>query len=495
MDKLKRKNNIEDKKDKDRKYDGSKDDEKLDFLNERVVRDIRKDLVKYIRLVLIIALFISITALVIFVGLKSDIKTLSNKIEEKNVTTISGAGQDHDGNKNDGETIMNSDGQGNKEHRNVLTPEEAYRSVVVIENITEDDGNSKSITGVVVAKNEDVYILAYSSELAEKEKVNVYFDGVKTEGEVKKAVSDYKLTVIGVSGDVIREQLGKYVITDDKESGQYEEDSMIAENEERIYDKMYQEEVIQKDMAQKHSSQEDTLQKETLQKDIEQEDIEQGDIGQEDILQQMIVTATMCTKEEFGKSEMITLIGNPINNKNIIEKGRLTLTENTVSILDARLKLATTDINAVKDENGFVFNEEGILLGAAITDEFSGKVSVIDISNLKNYIDRMLSNKRIPYIGIYGKEVTDEVIEKIDRDMPHGIYISNTKDNSPAYRAGIMNGDVIVAIEGTDIYSFEEYLSVLDSCQPRQGVDVTVMRKGKEGYKKIEYDVTIGELN
>ena len=169
--------------------------------------------------------------------------------------------------------------------------------------------------------------------------------------------------------------------------------------------------------------------------------------------------------------------------------------ENIVSVLDAKVRISGTDMKAHTNERGFVFNEEGYLLGISTSDELSEKVNIIDIADLKTYINRLLNDKKIKYIGIYGKEVTDEVVKTIDADMPYGIYIYNTKEDSPAYKAGIMNGDVLVSVAGREVYTFDEYLSVLNECQSKQSVKLEVMRKGRDGYKKIGYEVSVGELD
>ena len=58
-----------------------------------------------------------------------------------------------------------------------------------------------------------------------------------------------------------------------------------------------------------------------------------------------------------------------------------------------------------------------------------------------------------------------------------------------------MNGDVLVSVAGREVYTFDEYLSVLNECQSKQSVKLEVMRKGRDGYKKIGYEVSVGELD
>ena len=68
-----------------------------------------------------------------------------------------------------------------------------------------------------------------------------------------------------------------------------------------------------------------------------------------------------------------------------------------------------------------------------------------------------------------------------------GIYIFGVIPNSPAEKAGIKNGDIIVAAEGIEANA-ETYYTVLDSIRGEPGttVNVTVLR----GEEKIELEIT-----
>ncbi len=415
------------RKKSDKEYD---DGQKLDFLNEHVVRDIRRDLSGYVRLVLLIALLISVTALVVYLCLNSEIRNLSKKINEQSVVIypapenreseqqLRGEKEISPVEENQNPNVTRQEEPDEREPK--LTPEQMYDSVVVVKYDVSDDSDNikrKSKAGIILSNDEDVIILLYNTDLKKDMVADVYLWGTCEEGQVINVYEDYKISVIKVSKEAIAE---------------YEPEDMMP--------------------------------------------------------------AVITTNSEYHEAEHITLIGNPEEEVNIVEKGRLTLKENAVSILDARLRLADTDINGYDDESAFIFNERGSLLGIAGVDEFSGKVYMIDILGFKTYIDKILSGDRIPYIGIYGKEVTDEVIENIDKDIPYGIYISNLKDNSPAYKYGIMNGDIVVSVAGRPVLNFDEYQEVLANCRAGQEIRVNVMRKGKDGYKKISYEVVVGAI-
>ena len=180
----------------------------------------------------------------------------------------------------------------------------------------------------------------------------------------------------------------------------------------------------------------------------------------------------------------------------VIEKGSLTLASNTVSIIDAQLRIISTDIIPNNVDNGFLFDEKGSLYAIMNKSNYLRRDmgSYITIDSVELYLDSLLNENLAPYIGIYGQDVTDEVINNIDSQMPLGIYISKVKNDSPAYNSGIVHGDVVVSINGKEIKNFSDYNEELSTCNVGDEIEVVVMRKGKEGYKRIEYKIVVGGL-
>lgn len=222
-------------------------------------------------------------------------------------------------------------------------------------------------------------------------------------------------------------------------------------------------------------------------------------VNAEDISEQVygnIRPAVLIDDEDYDFTGERIFIGNLNTEERYIASGPLTLAYNEVSIMDGTMEIFTTDMEKESTCNGFIFNEEGYVTGIVINDNNNSEaynyVSFISIMSVKNYMVKLMNRESVPYIGIYGNEVTDAVISSIDKDMPKGIYISATKENSPAYNMGIMNGDVVVSVNGEDVKEFDDYEKVIMKCNIGQEIPVTVMRKGKGGYKEIKYSVTVG---
>lgn len=209
------------------------------------------------------------------------------------------------------------------------------------------------------------------------------------------------------------------------------------------------------------------------------------------------LAAVFSADEEYEAGAEITFMGNPYGKEKFIASGSLTSVGNAYNIVDTELEIMTTDISNTGLMNGFAFDRYGNVIGM-VNDELNdisigeNVISIISFKEIAVYVEKMIKKQDITYLGIYGKQVTDEVIENIDKDMPYGIYISYTEEKSPAYVAGVMNGDILTEINGKKVQDFETFTSVLQKCQVNEDVVIKVMRKGKDGYKEIKYTVQIG---
>ena len=70
-----------------------------------------------------------------------------------------------------------------------------------------------------------------------------------------------------------------------------------------------------------------------------------------------------------------------------------------------------------------------------------------------------------------------------------GYAISGTSNGSPAEKAGLKGGDVIIKLEDSRIGGLEDFDSALRKYKPGEKIKVVVMRDGKE----MTFEVTLEE--
>ena len=81
-------------------------------------------------------------------------------------------------------------------------------------------------------------------------------------------------------------------------------------------------------------------------------------------------------------------------------------------------------------------------------------------------------------IGITGKDVTEEVSQAYG--IPVGVYVRAVVEGSAADLAGIRVGDVIIAINGETITTYEELNTARDNYKAGDAITITVTRNGQD---------------
>ena len=111
--------------------------------------------------------------------------------------------------------------------------------------------------------------------------------------------------------------------------------------------------------------------------------------------------------------------------------------------------------------------------------------------NLARWVmDQILQHGRVirGWLGVVIQEVTPDIAEAIG--VREGIIIAQVIKGSPADRAGLKVGDIIVALNGKKMDSVRDLQISIMRTKPGTVVTLTVIREGK----KREIKVKIGEL-
>jgi S1-C subfamily serine protease len=80
-------------------------------------------------------------------------------------------------------------------------------------------------------------------------------------------------------------------------------------------------------------------------------------------------------------------------------------------------------------------------------------------------------------------------MQPVQLDKRSGLLIVSIEPDSPAAQAGLLVGDVLVAIDGASLASFEQLLDVLGGDAVGKRVQLDVVRGGKQR----SVDIVIGE--
>ena len=185
-------------------------------------------------------------------------------------------------------------------------------------------------------------------------------------------------------------------------------------------------------------------------------------------------------------------VGNPVGLNNTVTLGIIsTLTRSSaqVGIPDKKIDFLQTDA-AINPGNsgGPLLNERGEVIGinTAIRPDANGIGFAIPIDQAKSITDTLAAGRQVPhpYIGVQMRTLTPELAQRNNQNpnspfnIPEieGVLVVRVLPGTPAEKAGLRLGDVIVAIDSQQITSAEQLQSVVDGSKVNQGLQFSVKR-------------------
>ena len=193
------------------------------------------------------------------------------------------------------------------------------------------------------------------------------------------------------------------------------------------------------------------------------------------------------------QGDIVIAVGAPAGIVHSSDYGNISYVVRNVQTVDGNSRIFYTDANGDAGAGTFLLNISGELIGW-VTDKYDEDgvckmTTVVAISDYKGILERLSNGIPAPYFGIKGQEVSPAMEES---GMPHGIYVTATVTDSPAYNAGIQAGDIITWMNGEQVGNMKDFQNLVEKLHSGDKIKVAILRSGKDEYKEIEFSVTIG---
>jgi serine protease Do len=210
---------------------------------------------------------------------------------------------------------------------------------------------------------------------------------------------------------------------------------------------------------------------------------------------------------KFGDSsqmepgDWVMAIGNPFNLSHTVSVGVISASKRSFPVATQRfLDMIQTDA-AINPGNsgGPLLNIRGEVIGmntAIYSDSRqSGNIGIgfaVPINVVRSLLPQLRVGKITRgMIGVQVQPVPRDALAEFGLKDRRGALVASVTENSPAKKAGVLPGDVIVQVNGKPIPSRDELVQTIMSLKPGTTVPMTVLRDKAE--KTLS--VTIGELN
>ena len=193
------------------------------------------------------------------------------------------------------------------------------------------------------------------------------------------------------------------------------------------------------------------------------------------------------------QGDLVVAVGAPAGIVHSSDYGYISYVVRNVHTVDGSSRVFYTSANGDASAGTFLLNTAGELIGW-VTDKYAedgvGKMTtVIAISDYKGVLEMMSNGIPAPYFGINGQEVSQTMAES---GIPGGIYVISAVTDGPAYNAGIQPGDIITWMNGEKVGTLKDFQNQVEELHTGDKIKVAVLRNGKDEYKEIEFQVTIG---
>lgn len=198
--------------------------------------------------------------------------------------------------------------------------------------------------------------------------------------------------------------------------------------------------------------------------------------------------------------EVAIAIGNALGYGQSVTVGHISALDRQIAVEDSSMTLMQTDA-AINPGNsgGALLNAKGQLIGInsakTATTEVEGMGYAIPISDALPIIQDLMegksdSNSNSAYLGIVGQDINKSYSQRFN--IPEGVYVTEVAEGSPAEKAGIKTGMVIVGLDGKEIKTTDNLMKVLNSLRVGDMVSINVAVNNGGKYETRELTVTMG---
>jgi serine protease Do len=198
-------------------------------------------------------------------------------------------------------------------------------------------------------------------------------------------------------------------------------------------------------------------------------------------------TIRLGTSSDLMIGETVVAIGNPFGLSNTVTTGVLSALGRSVPGENQRMYTDFVQIDAPinpGNSGGPVVNIQGDMIGVAtaIIGGAQGIGFAIPVDRAKRIVDDLLrfGEVRAVWIGVRGQTLTSGNAELA---RPGGFRVRSVTPGSPAARAGLRPGDLIVSVDGATIVSREAFETALSTRGP--GRPMRLVLRGSNGERTV----------
>jgi S1-C subfamily serine protease len=214
--------------------------------------------------------------------------------------------------------------------------------------------------------------------------------------------------------------------------------------------------------------------------------------------------ASFNESEELLVGQLAVAIGSPSGFESTVSAGVISGLgrEFPAEFTGGRLERSLVDLiqtdAAISPGNsgGALTNRDGEIIGISVAYLPPAETGAVNIGfavpsdTAVSVADQLIETGEVSsaYLGVYMTDLSPEDAERFDLPVDSGAIVREVEPGNAAAEAGVMRGDIIVALGDTPIESSGDLLGALRDYQPDDTVDLTVVRDGGEQTLEVTLD-------
>jgi len=185
--------------------------------------------------------------------------------------------------------------------------------------------------------------------------------------------------------------------------------------------------------------------------------------------------------------DQVMAIGNPFGVGQTVTLGIVSALGRNIGLMDYSDLIQTDASINPGNSGGALVNMQGELVGmnAAMMSRSGGSQGIgfaIPTSMAMHIVESLKETGTVQraYLGVLPQPVDQSMADYYGMDRPRGVLVTQVNKDTPAERAGLKDGDIILSVDGREIRNPSMLRNVISLSEVGQEVDLTIVRDGKE---------------
>ncbi len=223
----------------------------------------------------------------------------------------------------------------------------------------------------------------------------------------------------------------------------------------------------------------------------------ESDIAVIKIKAKNLPTAKLGNSDKLKVGEIVLAVGNPFGLNQTVTSGIVSAKGRTnMGIIDYEDFIQTDAAINPGNSGGPLVNMNGDVVGintaiATRSGGYQGIGFAIPSNSAKLIMTELRKEGRVRrgLLGVKIQNVTQSLAKSFHRKSVNGALVSEVISGSPAAKAGVKSGDIILKFDGKDVAGPSQLKNMVGNVKPGSKATLTLFRNGKE----MELTTNIGE--